>query len=319
MKEDKYLSEKSEFSLIIENQGEETDLSSLQPLPDLSKDEKEWQALQNILQPADTDVEIEHDFFCPITSLIMLDPVDTIDKQTYEREAIEEWFRTGKNTSPTSNEELADLKLESNLFAKKTIRGFLDKNSILKDSTQLYMSKNAIAELKHVCESADEKAIIQLAREDRRLLVLPINTGDNKLNQTILHFAAGENIKAVDIILHLLESRQTGLALAALLQTDINGRLPFHQAMIKGQNAQTLIKLMALMGNQIVKIQPPAGGWPCYFTDWRPINEAMIWCVHHEDVNKALCLVGLGANLHIKMTNGETLVYQAVKENLPAV
>ncbi|MFT3742283.1 MAG: U-box domain-containing protein [Gammaproteobacteria bacterium] len=32
-------------------------------------------------------------FCCPITTLIMKDPVITDDGQTYERQAIERWFR----------------------------------------------------------------------------------------------------------------------------------------------------------------------------------------------------------------------------------
>ena len=33
---------------------------------------------------------------CPILQQIMIDPVNTIEGQTYERSAIEEWFRTNK-------------------------------------------------------------------------------------------------------------------------------------------------------------------------------------------------------------------------------
>ncbi len=39
-------------------------------------------------------VEVPHEFLCPITHLIMVDPVSAEDGQTYEREAIEKWFKT---------------------------------------------------------------------------------------------------------------------------------------------------------------------------------------------------------------------------------
>jgi hypothetical protein len=40
--------------------------------------------------------------FCKIIEELMRDPVCTADGQTYEREAIEEWFK-GHDTSPATN------------------------------------------------------------------------------------------------------------------------------------------------------------------------------------------------------------------------
>ena len=44
--------------------------------------------------------EISKSYLCPITQCIMKEPVVAEDGQTYERSAIREWFRMGKNVSP---------------------------------------------------------------------------------------------------------------------------------------------------------------------------------------------------------------------------
>ena len=45
-------------------------------------------------------------FYCPITGEVMTDPVSTADMQTYERVAIEDWFRRGNETSPSTGADL---------------------------------------------------------------------------------------------------------------------------------------------------------------------------------------------------------------------
>ena len=39
------------------------------------------------------DIEVGHQFLCPLTHLIMLEPTSATDGHTYEREAIEKWFK----------------------------------------------------------------------------------------------------------------------------------------------------------------------------------------------------------------------------------
>ena len=45
-------------------------------------------------------------FLCPISGEIMINPVFTVDGQTYERVEIEGWFRLGHDTSPSTGTEL---------------------------------------------------------------------------------------------------------------------------------------------------------------------------------------------------------------------
>jgi hypothetical protein len=47
--------------------------------------------------------EAPNEYMCPITGELMEDPVVAADGHTYERAAIEQWFATGRRTSPKTN------------------------------------------------------------------------------------------------------------------------------------------------------------------------------------------------------------------------
>ncbi len=286
-------------------------LGFVDALPDLNQDEKAWTTLQSILHPQPSEIEIDEDFLCPITQSLIRDPVATCDGQMYEREAIEQWFSKGNTTSPNTNKPLKNTQLTPNVFAKKQINSLVEKNSTLKDSEEWYLPQSWIVELQAACKTGDEKQIKRLASRDRRLLVHAFK--DQYGGQTALHFATAGNPKALEVMIELLENRQRGLALAGLLQADREGRLPFHQALLAKQDAQTLIKLMTQMGRQIAQIQPLPGGWSPGF-DRRALNEALAWCVGQEDEDKIRCLLRLGADPQAKTAQGETRVYQAVKK-----
>ena len=53
--------------------------------------------------PVAAQPEPPEELICPITACLMEDPVMTMDGYTYEREAIEAWFRNN-NTSPLTRE-----------------------------------------------------------------------------------------------------------------------------------------------------------------------------------------------------------------------
>ena len=68
--------------------------------------------------------KIPEEYYCPITHLVMADPVSTEDGHTYEREAIEEWLQKN-NTSPLTNAKLNTKTLIPNYSLRKLIQGFL--------------------------------------------------------------------------------------------------------------------------------------------------------------------------------------------------
>ncbi|XP_047103130.1 WD repeat, SAM and U-box domain-containing protein 1-like [Schistocerca piceifrons] len=71
------------------------------------------------------DKEIPHEFLCPITHEIMQDPVICSDGFTYECAAINEWFLSGKFTSPMTNSQLSNTKCIPNTDLKAEICQFL--------------------------------------------------------------------------------------------------------------------------------------------------------------------------------------------------
>ena len=60
------------------------------------------------------------EFICPITQVIMVDPVLGSDGRTYERSAITEWLRT-HTTSPITREPMTAANLTSNYALKSMI------------------------------------------------------------------------------------------------------------------------------------------------------------------------------------------------------
>jgi len=59
------------------------------------------------------------DFECPITGSLFIDPVSTVDGQTYERSAIQRWFSDRHDTSPATGQRLPSLTLIPNIAMRK--------------------------------------------------------------------------------------------------------------------------------------------------------------------------------------------------------
>lgn len=88
---------------------------------------RELKWLKKLVQIERPDkVDVPDEFLCPITHEIMLEPVTCSDGFTYEKNAIAEWFMSGKFTSPMTNEVLANTDFSANLELRGSIRRFLD-------------------------------------------------------------------------------------------------------------------------------------------------------------------------------------------------
>ncbi len=64
---------------------------------------------------------LEHDLKCPISYEVFRDPVILRDGHTYERVDIEEWFDTGKTTSPLTNEVITRPLFVPNRIVKNMV------------------------------------------------------------------------------------------------------------------------------------------------------------------------------------------------------
>ena len=77
--------------------------------------------------------QIPKDFICPITQSIMIDPVMTINGESYEKHAILKWFRRSskKNTKdPLSNETLKTRKVVPNLVLSRLTRSYIENTTM---------------------------------------------------------------------------------------------------------------------------------------------------------------------------------------------
>lgn len=68
-------------------------------------------------------------FICTITTELMTDPVIASDGYSYERSAIEEWFRTS-NKSPVTNQALSDRSLQANVNLKQAIDAYRETHHL---------------------------------------------------------------------------------------------------------------------------------------------------------------------------------------------
>lgn len=107
-------------------------------------------------------IEIQ-DISCPCTLHIMCDPVSTSDGFTFEREFIEEWFKT-KTTNPTTNTTLTNKNLLPNRTIKSIIDNYLMNNQHHFDNDEVYQSKSLIEEVrKNISDDDLNKLNFQLS------------------------------------------------------------------------------------------------------------------------------------------------------------
>lgn len=289
-------------------------------LPNL-RETPQWNALEAILSPTATREELPPDYCCPITSSLMREPVVTCDGHTYEREAIETWLKS-HNTSPLTGAVLLENKnLTPVLFVRNAVNSLLDKHPELRDSKEWYLPESWVRALGRACEDGDEAAIRELIHRDRRLLVHTFGLKSEHEGKTALQLAVlASKPKALEVAVELLERRERGLALAALLQVNEIGLVPLHQAILAKRDCDTLIKLMAWMGDSLDLIGAPQN-WPLNNAQeaealgiTKTLNSALIWSVTHRDLVKAACLLRLRASPDAHDRQGERALCLAVQQ-----
>ncbi|TQD73383.1 hypothetical protein C1H46_041084 [Malus baccata] len=84
-------------------------------------------------------------FFCPLTKQVMRDPVTLENGQTFEREAIEKWFRECKETGrklvcPLTLQELQSTELKPSIALRNTIEEWNARN----EAAQLDMARKSL-------------------------------------------------------------------------------------------------------------------------------------------------------------------------------
>lgn len=76
----------------------------------------------------------ERSFLCPIMEKIMQDPCLALDGYTYEKRAIEEWFRRGHRVSPVTYGAIGSVVTIPNEKLREVIEAFVEKKGRGKDA-----------------------------------------------------------------------------------------------------------------------------------------------------------------------------------------
>ncbi|MEI6529718.1 MAG: ankyrin repeat domain-containing protein [Candidatus Falkowbacteria bacterium] len=158
-------------------------------------------------------------YLCVITKKIMMEPVFTADGQTYEREAIEEWFKE-HDTSPKTGLPLANKQLTPNLDKKTDIMEFLEQHPELYDTEEIYLPKTTIKQLSEAISNNQQEIVKSLFTKDRRLLLCDLVIKEPIINDyesvsietktTTFYFASQYGSpELLDIILECLHRTNT--------------------------------------------------------------------------------------------------------------
>lgn len=104
-------------------------------------------------------------FLCPLTKKVMRDPVTLETGQTFEREAIERWFRECKESGkklvcPLTLKELKSPNLNSSLALRSTIEQWTARN----EDTLLQMARDTLSSM-----ISSETEILQVLKYLKRI------------------------------------------------------------------------------------------------------------------------------------------------------
>ena len=129
---------------------------------------------QLVIRPPEapfTFVDVPNQYLCPITKLIMHTPVKNMYDKIYEKESIEQWWRTlqakqQQLTDPLTNQVVADKSLVEDVELKNEIQEFLNNHPQLRFSVnETYFPKQIIREMKTAIDTSDLEKVKSLVAQ----------------------------------------------------------------------------------------------------------------------------------------------------------
>lgn len=132
----------------------------------------------------EVDNEIPNAYCCPISNVIMMDPVIIEDGHTYEREQIESWFEKN-STSPLTGSIVNRSVMIPNRNLREKIMEYLAQNLDIYQSDMTYMPQNWITSFKDALKNNQVQEAQRLLDNDRRLLTVFLEK-----QYSAFHFAA---------------------------------------------------------------------------------------------------------------------------------
>lgn len=151
---------------------------------------------------------MEDNFLCPINQTVMVDPVSTCDGHTYERAAIQEWFRLNPHNtrSPCTNLPLANKTLRPNHVIKKCIDDSKDAAAVgAKRNLQEAMQAVGGSKRAKTPEVADPLVLFQLNQD--RLMINKDVAGIVECWRTVVGTNVALDTKVFSVLLMLTDAR----------------------------------------------------------------------------------------------------------------
>lgn len=126
-----------------------TDLKTLMSLAKISNEAPITQAFSKLSLKVREDLalHIPTHFKCSLSGEVMRDPVMLVEsKETYDRNAIENWFAKGNRTDPKTGKNLRNFEIVPNASLRKSIEEDYD-----------HLNQNTLAEALRILETNDEE------------------------------------------------------------------------------------------------------------------------------------------------------------------
>ncbi|CAN6446727.1 unnamed protein product [Victoria cruziana] len=174
-------------------------------------------------------------FFCPLTKKIMDDPVTIESGQTYERSAIEEWFRKCDEngeliTCPSTRTKLTNRNLSTNIALKTTIEQWQERN----EATRIKLARAALL------IGSSDGMMIEALKEIQGIL-------RKRKHTTEIH-----KLKMIPLLAQLVEHKDVTVRCEALETLRILAKEDEEKELIAQTNAIPLaIKLLSSPGEQL--------------------------------------------------------------------
>ncbi len=139
------------------------------------------------------------DIMCPISKQIFKNPVVASDGYIYEKDCIEQWFKT-KQTSPMTNKPLTNTNINEVFFIKNFINEAVKKNpELLKD--QYTQPENPLESLrskyKNIIDNNNYQELLNLKDIDIHILINLVEDHD---------FPPNNFFKNIAIIKHIIDN-----------------------------------------------------------------------------------------------------------------
>ncbi|VVB06114.1 unnamed protein product [Arabis nemorensis] len=170
-----------------------------------------------------TSLVLPHEFLCPITLEIMLEPVIISTGQTYEKESIQKWFDAGHKTCPKTQQTLAHLSLAPNYALKNLILQWCEENNfkLPEKETCSSQSENESEEQKdEVSLLVEALSSSQLEEQRKSVKQMRLLARENPENRVLIANAGG-----IPLLVQLLSYPDSGIqenAVTTLLNLSID-------------------------------------------------------------------------------------------------